>query len=301
MAKKVPMLKELKRKYDDDKNSRAFGALAEAYRKSGQVKKSIQLLKKHLPDHPDFTLAYLTLAKCYREIKKEEEAFELLSPIVEQNKENLILQETYGDLCEDLGFNTKAIEYYKRVLFYKPKDKNVRLKMQKLEEGVSPVKTSQTIKSEVRTDDWKQIDSTNIPDTPKQIEPNGFMSYFDQKMESFDSSILDNLSLDMIKDSNVSDESLLTELTLSSAPPEDEAPSSGQAPGHVKDIEIEQKLTNNSELEKVQNIKALDLVNSDTSNGNEQHPSEEIIIEKVHTFLALLCSRRDAGFLSKAS
>ena len=60
---KVPMLKELKSKYDQDPNGRAFGALAEAYRKVGRLKKSIDLIKKHISEHRDYALAYLTLAK----------------------------------------------------------------------------------------------------------------------------------------------------------------------------------------------------------------------------------------------
>ena len=140
MLKKVPMLKELKRKYDEDQTSRAFGALAEAYRKSGQIKKAINLIKLHIHEHPDYVLAYLTLAKCYQEIRKEEEAFELLTPIADLHKENLILQETYGDLCLSLGYFEKSMDYYKRVLFYKPKDTELHKKLLEIEESISPIK-----------------------------------------------------------------------------------------------------------------------------------------------------------------
>tara|TARA_B100000925_G_scaffold291314_1_gene278925 strand:+ start:4927 stop:5718 length:792 start_codon:yes stop_codon:yes gene_type:complete len=263
MSKKIQMLKELKRKYEEDENGRAFGALAEAYRKSGQVKKAIQLIKKHIADHNDYTLAYLTLARCYIEIKKETEAFELLTPIVDSHKENLILQETYGDLCAIMGLETKAIEYFKRVLFYKPKDKNISSKLKKIEEDVSPVIDNKAPLKE-NSNEWKQVNLMEAEsiDKPK----NGFMSYFDSQMKSFDSTILDNLSVDLIRDQSVSDESVLTELTLSSVD---------------EDTLIKHESKNNK-------------IKSDIK-------TEEIILEKVNTFLALLCSRRESVPLRKVS
>ena len=267
----VEWLKELKRKYEEDQDSRAFGALAEAYRKSGQIKKAIQLLKKHIHQHPDYTLAFLTLAKCYREIRKDEEAFELLTPIVDGHKENLILQKTYGDLCTELNYEEQAIEYYKRVLFYKPKDSEVKKKLSELEEKNSPIKSSKNMGASSVNNEWQQVNSFVQNQDNEKSNSNEFMSYFDKKMESFDVSILDNLSLDMIKESSVSDESLLTELTLSNT--EEDTPS----------------------------FKPIELMTNELDTPQLDHKAEEIVLEKLNTFLALLCSRRDAGFLRKAS
>ena len=285
---KVPMLKELKSKYDQDPNGRAFGALAEAYRKSGQIKKSIDLIKKHISEHRDYALAYLTLARCYYEIRKYEEAFEILTPLVDSNRDSLSLQETYGDICEALGHDELAMDCFKRVLFFKPKNKNILEKIQNLEEQFSPLLNTENSTSSI--DSWSQVDATTLSDSnPKdRDEKNDFMSYFDQKMESFNSDLIDNLSANLIKDNTASDEGLLTELTLNSSSELDNA---GQISKH---------LTGNSFSEAVP--AAVGVEEADLAPRVES--SESTVVEndlgnlhsefndKVDAFLALLASKR---------
>jgi len=213
---KVPMLKELKSKYDQDPHGRAFGALAEAYRKSGQIKKAIDLIKKHIADHRDYSLAYLTLARCYFEIKKSEEAFEILSPLLDSNRDNLGFQESYGDICESLGHVELALDCYKRVLFFKPKDRIIKNKVYALEEKISPVISSNSKLTSV--EQWSQVDVINSSKDilSNNVDKADFMSYFDQKMESFDAELIDSLNFDLIKEEVSSDEGLLTELTINS-------------------------------------------------------------------------------------
>ena len=64
------------------------------------------------------------------------------------------------------------------------------------------------------------------------------MSYFDQKMESFNFDLIDNLSADLIKDNTASDEGLLTELTLNTSSELDNA---GQISKHLTDIHLEEQ------------------------------------------------------------
>ena len=250
---KVVMLNELERKYKKNPDGLAFAALGEAYRKRGDYKKALKILKRHLPYHPDYLLANITLAKCYFETGLFEEAQQVILPFVEKNKENIQLQTLSGDIYLKLNLDELAQNSYKRVLFYKPKCKETYKKLTEIEEKLSPVLKNDNKPTNI--ENWMEVSSSEIEKSNQECESSvDFMDYFDQKMENFNDHFISNNDEDVFKQS-FSDESALTELTFVGEKPLD-------------------------------NDQALKNINIDMTKKHKEFS------EKIQTFLVLLASRK---------
>jgi tetratricopeptide (TPR) repeat protein len=210
---KVPMLKELESKYKKNPDGLIFAALGEAYRKRGNYKKALQVLKRHLPYHSDYLLGNTTLAKCYFETGLFEEAHQVIMPFVEKNKENIKLQELNGDICLKLDLFELAEKSFKRVLFYKPKCEKTYEKLSSIEESNSPIlRPTENVKD---YDNWTEVGSPmELSNIEKKESSLDFMDYFDQKMETFSDHFLESSSEEDIFSKSNSVESALTELTI---------------------------------------------------------------------------------------
>ena len=251
---KIPMLRELELKYKKNPNGLIFAALGEAYRKRGDYKKALKVLKKHLPYHPNYLLANITLAKCYYETGLFEEAQQVILSHVDENKENLQLQELYGDICIKLDLPKLAQKSLKRVLFYKPKCQETFNKLSLIEENISP--SFSTGNSSIDIENWQEVSmASDTVETKKEDSSCDFMTYFDQKMEDFDDHFMEATSEADVFDHSNSDESALTELTLESKSLNKEI-----KPGQEGTINLEQR--------------------------------HQEFKEKIHTFLILLGSRK---------
>ena len=212
---KVPMLAELERKYEKNKKGRSFAPLAEAYRKKGELKKALRLLNEHMPFNSGFLLGHITLAKCFFETGLFQKAHDEVVPFIASNKENLHLQELYGDICVKLKLNELAVESYKHVLFYRPKNELVFQKLRDIEEEVSPIRDPGIPASDI--DSWEEVSTScsSLKQSAKDDErDSNFMDYFDQKMKNFDLDLLDTKINENILENHGSAEAKLTDLTL---------------------------------------------------------------------------------------
>lgn len=106
-----------------DPRSKVFAPLAEAYRKVGLYDKAMSILQKGLRYNPDYIAAYITLAYCYNDLEKYENAYSTLRPLAASNRDNIRLQNLFGELAMRLSRKDEALDTYKYLLFLNPKDK----------------------------------------------------------------------------------------------------------------------------------------------------------------------------------
>lgn len=132
-----PIIIKYQNLYKEDPNSRVFAPLAEAYRKFGMVDDAIEILKKGIRLHPNFTLGHIGLAYCYFDKKEFQMTYETLKPLVDDNRENLRLQKLYAQTCEALEKNKEALNSYKFLLYINPRDEEVATKVGLLESSFS--------------------------------------------------------------------------------------------------------------------------------------------------------------------
>ncbi len=166
MQKKTLLLAKYMNIFERDNRSKVFAPLAECYRQLSMLEEAKQVLKKGIDCNPDYILGYLVLSKCYLDEEKYFHAYNILKDKIEKNLENLSLVEHYAFLCTKLNYNDEALKYYKIVLFHKPKDTQIREKVDYLEEEVGWVNNSykaeikQEASQDTDPDDWSRMDLT---------------------------------------------------------------------------------------------------------------------------------------------
>ena len=191
------MIEQFKQRYDNDPNSKAFAPLCEAYRKAGQHDEAIKILKKSIKKHPKYVFGLIVLARCYVDLSNEQEAYDLLRPIVDDNIENIALQRLFAEICNKLVREKEELESLKRVLFYRPSDNEIFHRIKEIENEASPL-ISKKFNDDV--DSWEPLNSIDFglideelsKDSKEEQEPlkNNFgdtgsedlMSYFDSKV-----------------------------------------------------------------------------------------------------------------------
>jgi tetratricopeptide (TPR) repeat protein len=126
-------------KYQRDPASRVFAPLAESYRKLGMIAEAMEILKKGISIHPSYVLGYVVLAQCYFDLRDYERSYQVMLPFIESNRDNLILQNTFARCCVELGYLEQALETYKYLLLFNPKDTFVASEVKKLEQDLVPI------------------------------------------------------------------------------------------------------------------------------------------------------------------
>lgn len=133
MKNPSPLILKYLAAYQKDPRSTIFAALAESYRQAGMTDQAIQVLKQGLRSHPEYTLAHITLTKCYMDLNKDDLAYSALYPFALKERDNLSLQSLFATLCERLEYYQEALETYKFLLFLNPKNEEWSAKVNQLE------------------------------------------------------------------------------------------------------------------------------------------------------------------------
>lgn len=202
---KVHLLSPLFLRYqaDFEKNpkSRVFAPLAEMYRKIGMTDKAMEILAHGIKYHQNYLMGHLGLAFCYYDIKQYRLAYNTLSPLVSDNRDNIRLQKLFIDTCLALDLSKEALDTCKYLLFLNPKDKEVAEIVTRLESELErsyrhehrPIfipteefhsendKEAQRLES-FDFDDWQTVDLVKEEDL-KTIEENKFDQWNVQKLD----------------------------------------------------------------------------------------------------------------------
>lgn len=182
-----PIILKYEHQLEDDPNSLVFAALAEAYRKIGDLERAFSVLKEGIKKHPTYKLGYFTLANCYYDVSQYQLAYTTIRPFIGTERDNFRLQKLFGEICLKLNQKDEALDSFKYCLFLIPKDQEIAEKIKILEENVSPAfasshgennpvikeKFTEPIKEfkadnlnsvrskDIDIDNWIQVDSVN--------------------------------------------------------------------------------------------------------------------------------------------
>lgn len=134
MTKTTSLLAKYIGLYEKNPTGQVFAPLAETYRKLGMHKEAMDVLKKGLRHHPHYILGLIVLAHCHFDQGHLEQAYRILSPIVGQEQDNLMLQKLYAQISYKLYAYKDALQSYKNILFVNPTDEEAKIKIKELEE-----------------------------------------------------------------------------------------------------------------------------------------------------------------------
>lgn len=121
-----PDIEALYEKYVQDPDSRIFAPLADAYRKSGLLDEAIDICEKGLKKYPNYSSAYVILAKCFYDQGSTDQAQETFEKVIEIDPENMVALKFMGDILRAKGEEKAALDFYLRVLSLDPFNETVR-------------------------------------------------------------------------------------------------------------------------------------------------------------------------------
>lgn len=119
--------------YQKDPHSKIFAPLAEAYRKTGETDKAIEICKKGLKFHPYFAEGYVALAKVYLDQENFEQAAKFFQKAIQLSPENLMAHRCLAQSYLKLRNPKRALKAYKMLLFLNPYDLKAKDAVRKLE------------------------------------------------------------------------------------------------------------------------------------------------------------------------
>lgn len=174
---------------DRDPGSKVFAPLAEAYRSLGMVDKALEILRQGIATHPDYLMGKIALANCYMDKGEWANAYTTLRPYVVGNRENIKLQLLFAQAAYEIKHFEDALESYKYLLFFNPRDKQSAERVRELEEILAPNQYQQQAISE-KSEDHSEFDLSQLSDD-LEADIDEWQKY-DLKMESPHSNTFEN-------------------------------------------------------------------------------------------------------------
>jgi tetratricopeptide (TPR) repeat protein len=109
-------IEKLERRYNENPEGRFFAPLADAYRKSGQVNRALELVRAGLQKHPDYLSAHIVLGRCLLDADKDAEAAGTFRGVLELDSENIIALKSLAEIAERGGRPAEAREWLQKLL-----------------------------------------------------------------------------------------------------------------------------------------------------------------------------------------
>jgi tetratricopeptide (TPR) repeat protein len=127
-------IRRLQEKYDRFPDSRLFAPLADAYRKSGEVDRAIELCEKGLEGYPAYASAHVILGKCFYDKGATERSRAEFEHVIEIDPENMVALKFMGDILMSEGDRDASISCYRKILAIDPTNDEVSGKLKGLED-----------------------------------------------------------------------------------------------------------------------------------------------------------------------
>jgi tetratricopeptide (TPR) repeat protein len=153
--------------------SQVFAPLSESYTQMGLYDKAMSVLKKGIRYNPNYTLGYISLAKCYEAQGEHQLAYSTLRPLVAQNRDNIKLQILFSKVSMNTENFDEALDTYRYLHFLNPNDDNVSSKIEEIEEKMkseAPIEKEVNVKFDIDEinvenediESWEQADFSSL-------------------------------------------------------------------------------------------------------------------------------------------
>lgn len=131
-------LDEITKRYEENPR-RFFAPLANAYRKAGDLSRSISLCQRYLQDQPDNLHGQVVYGRALFDAGRLDEAEVIFGIAFALDPEHLITLRQLGDIARLRNEAIEAIEWYKRVLDADPRNDEVLALVNELNTASAPV------------------------------------------------------------------------------------------------------------------------------------------------------------------
>lgn len=108
-------VRRLERHYSVNPEGLVFARLADAYRRSGRLERSLELLREGLERHPDYTTGHLIEGRALREAGRPEEAAASFRRVLQLDAGNLVALRSLAELAAERGDMDEAHRWTDRL------------------------------------------------------------------------------------------------------------------------------------------------------------------------------------------
>ncbi|MBN2071364.1 MAG: tetratricopeptide repeat protein [Candidatus Krumholzibacteriota bacterium] len=126
-------IKQLAERYRNAPESRIFAPLADAYRKSGLIDKSIEICEDGLKRFPDYASAHVILGKCFYDKGATERSRGEFKRVLEIDSENMVALKFLGDILLGEDKKVEAAGYYRTLLAIDPTNEEILKSLKDIE------------------------------------------------------------------------------------------------------------------------------------------------------------------------
>ena len=109
-------IEKLERRYSENPDGRFFAPLADAYRKSGQVDRALELVRAGLQKHPDYLSAHIVLGRCLLDKGTDADAAGTFQSVLALDGENIIALKSLAEIAERGGRADEARRWLTKLL-----------------------------------------------------------------------------------------------------------------------------------------------------------------------------------------
>jgi len=125
-------IEKLERRYAENPDGRFFAPLADAYRKSGNLVRALELVRAGLAKHPDYLSAHIVLGRCLLDKNEDAEAEATFRSVLSLDAENIIALKSLAEITERTGRTVEAREWLQKLLVVDPMNAEAEGDLQRL-------------------------------------------------------------------------------------------------------------------------------------------------------------------------
>jgi tetratricopeptide (TPR) repeat protein len=116
-----------------EKPEQWFAALADAYRKAGEVERALDVVRGGLEKRPNYTSGHIVLGRCLLDQLNDEEAVLAFERVLQLDAENIIALKSLSEIAERRGDVLEARRWLERLLDVDPMNDEARAALSALE------------------------------------------------------------------------------------------------------------------------------------------------------------------------
>jgi tetratricopeptide (TPR) repeat protein len=109
-----------------------FAALADCYRKAGDLDLAVEVVRGGLEKRPNYASGHIVLGRCLLDMEKTAEAAAAFQQVLELDAENIIALKSLGDIAEQEGEIAGAKDWLGRLLEIDPMNDEARESLERL-------------------------------------------------------------------------------------------------------------------------------------------------------------------------
>jgi thioredoxin-like negative regulator of GroEL len=119
----------------NEKPEQWFAALADAYRKNGDLDLAIDVLQAWIPKRPNYTSGHIVLGRCYLDKEQDPEADQTFRQVIELDPENIIALKSLSEIATRRGAADEARSWLTQLLEADPMNDEAREALDGLDGG----------------------------------------------------------------------------------------------------------------------------------------------------------------------